>query len=103
MAPKGKVKVVITTLSERDTKYYNELLKFIKERYDTKETTFFLHPETVKPIEDLFIMNHLKYYRFKADDNLKWRSSPTDISHWSCYGYEQAAQQIDSLLKWKEL
>lgn len=99
MAPKEKYKEVRTTLSETDSKYYNELLKYINEKYNANEITFFLHPETIKPIEDLFIKHHLKYYKFKAGDNLKWRSSPTDEAHWSCYGNEQAAEQIVTFLK----
>jgi hypothetical protein len=76
---------------------YNQLLSFISKNYKTDEITFFLHPETNGAIEKLFAANHLNYYKFRADDSLKWRSSPNDEAHWSYYGFLEAAKQIKKI------
>lgn len=78
----------------KNIKQYGKLLDFISKNYKTDQITFFLHPETNPAIEKLFAEHHLDYYKFIADDTLKWRSSAKDEAHWSCYGFDEAAKQI---------
>jgi len=90
-------------LNETDKIYYHQLLKYVFENYNTSEITFFLHPETTKSVEDIFKNNNLNYYKFITASPKKWRNSPQDESHWSCYGHQQAAIQVAAFLGEKEV
>jgi hypothetical protein len=84
----------VETIKEDNSDLHNQLLQFISKNYKTQDITFFLHPEINKSFEKLFSDNNLNFYKFTAKDTLKWRSSPNDEAHWSCFGFNQAADQI---------
>jgi|TARA_R110000737_G_scaffold352064_1_gene396474 hypothetical protein len=79
--------------------YCQKLLQFIKSKYKVDNLIFCLHPETSDEIVTLFEQFGLNYYRFKTEDNLKWRNSPDDVDHWNCFGFQQATKQIRTLLQ----
>jgi hypothetical protein len=73
---------------------HTALMNSITSNYDTENFVFFLHTESDEWLAHLFQDAGLMHYQFKADEPLDWRNSKNDESHWSCYGFEQASNQV---------
>lgn len=81
---------------------YDKLLAYIKEHYKTTNLVFFLHPETPDQYTALFESHGLKVYKFQTKEPSKWRNTPEDEAHWSCYGFQNACRQIMEYIKHSE-
>jgi hypothetical protein len=77
-----------------NSEYYEKLLVFIKNNYETKDIVVFLHPDTEESYRKLLEKHGFNCYQFKTKSKRNWGKNEKDQAHWSCYGFHEASKQI---------
>lgn len=82
---------------EFDENEMDDIIRFVRRKYDLDNTTFIFHPETNSDLIEYLNKKELKVYHLTKDDKDNW--DKREDGHWSCFGHHQVALQVASILE----
>jgi len=77
--------------------FLNMLIEYTKDNYNISNVYLIFSPDSDDKLIEMLAINGFKVLKLKSNNYKSWQFE--NDSHWSCFGHEQAAQQVSEFLK----
>ena len=93
---RGRTQGSLTAISEADYPYMQELLDFAAENYNIDNVVLVFFPDSDPTLVEMAKEAGFTVLQLETDDYDSWHGHVG--GHWSCYGHEEVARQVDQYL-----